>query len=247
MVRLLKRALSLFRKPQNSAELSHYIALGDSMSIDDYPGEGKGLASLLYKNLDDYFPDFHGKDLQTFYPKIRFKNLAVDGATTIDMLHHQLEQIHAPSSQPILFTLTAGGNDILTGENAEDIVFRLDAIIHAVLSNYPHSELILSTVYDPTDGTKILFENGRPLEQEYKIFEIVNDAIREFGKRPRIKTVDAFAHFLGHGLGYNDPRNPYYRKDDPSLWYLLTIEPNARGAHELRRLFWDALNTESET
>ena len=206
------------------------------MSIDDYPGEDKGAASLLYKNLDDYFPDFHGKDLQTFYPKIRFKNLAVDGATTIDMLHHQLQQIHAPSSQPILFTLTAGGNDILTGENAEDIVFRLDAIIHALLSNYPLSELIISTVYDPTDGTKILFENGRPLEQEYKILEIVNGAIREFGKRPRIKTV-----------GYNDPRNPYYRKDDPSLWYLLTIEPNARGAHELRRLFCDALNVESET
>ncbi len=244
---MLKRALSLLRKPQDSTELSHYIALGDSMSIDDYPGEGKGAASLLYKNLDDYFPDFHGKDLQTFYPGIRFKNLAVDGATTIDMLHHQLEKIHVPASQPILFTLTAGGNDILTGENAEDIVFRLDAIIHVLLNNFPLSQLILGTVYDPTDGTKILFEDRPPVEQEYRTLEIVNDAIRGFRKHERIKIVDVFEHFLGHGLGHNNPRNEYYRKDDPSLWYLLTIEPNTRGAHEIRRLFWDALNVESET
>jgi lysophospholipase L1-like esterase len=216
------------------------------MSIDDYPGEGKGAASLLFKNRDDSFPDFHGKDLQTLYPAMRFKNLAVDGATSIDILHHQLEKIHVQSSKPILFTLTAGGNDILTGEDAEDVVLRLETIINGLLKNFPECQLILATVYDPTDGTKILFEDGRPLEQEYRVLEIVNDAIREFGKRPGIKTVDVFAHFLGHGLGYNDPRNPYYRKDDPSLWYLLTIEPNARGAHEIRRLFWEALNSDDQ-
>jgi lysophospholipase L1-like esterase len=217
------------------------------MSIDDYPGEGRGAASLLFKNLDDSYPDFHGKDLQTLYPGIRFKNLAVDGATTADVLHHQLEKIQVPSSQSLLFTLTAGGNDILTGEDADDVVFRLETIIDALIKNFPLSQLILGTVYDPSDGTKILFEDGRPLEQEYKVLETVNDAMREFGKRPRIKTTDIFSHFLGHGLGHNDPRNQYYRKDDPSLWYLLTIEPNQRGAHEIRRLFWDALSVKSET
>jgi lysophospholipase L1-like esterase len=243
---LLKRALSLFRKPEDSSELSHYIALGDSMSIDDYPGEGKGAASLLYKNLDDTYPEYQGKDLQTIYPGIKFKNLAVDGATTIDILHHQLKKIHVLSSRPVLFTLTAGGNDILTGENAEDIIFRLDAIVHELLSNYPLAKLILGTVYDPTDTTKILFEDRPPLEQEYKTFELVNDAIRGFAKHPRTKIVDVFAHFLGHGNAYHDPKNPYYRKEDPSLWYLLTIEPNVRGAHEIRRLFWEALNVKCE-
>ena len=216
------------------------------MSIDDYPGEGKGAASLLYKNIDGIYPEFHGKDLHSFYPGIKFKNLAVDGATTIDILHHQLEKIHVPSSQPVLFTLTAGGNDILTGENAEDIIFRLEAIVHALLNNFPQSKLILGTIYDPSDGTKILFEDRRSMEREYEIFEVVNDAIRGFAKHPQTKIVDVFAHFLGHGLGYNDPRNPYYREDDPSLWYLLTIEPNARGAHEIRRLFWDALNSQNQ-
>ena len=217
------------------------------MSIDDYPGEGKGAASLLYKNLDDTYAKFQGKDLQTNYPGIKFKNLAVDGATTIDILHHQLKKIHALSSQPILFTLTAGGNDILTGEHAEDIIFRLDAIVHELLSNYPLAKLILGTIYDPTDGTKILFEDRPPVEQEYKTLLIVNDAIRGFAKHPKTTIVDVFAHFLGHGTAHNDPQNPYYRKEDPSLWYLLTIEPNARGANEIRRLFWDALSVKSET
>lgn len=214
------------------------------MSIDDYPGEGKGAASLLYKNLDESYPDFRGKDLRTIYPGIKFKNLAVDGATTIDILHHQIQKIHIPSSHSILFTLTAGGNDILTGENADDIIFRLDAIIHSLLNNFPLARLIVGTVYDPTDGTKILFEDRPPVEKEYKIFELVNDAIRGFAKHPRTKIVDVCAHFLGHGIGYNDPQNPYYRNEDPSLWYLLTIEPNARGAHEIRRLFWEALTRE---
>jgi lysophospholipase L1-like esterase len=244
---LLKRAFSLFHKQEDSSALSHYIALGDSMSIDDYPGEGKGAASLLYKNLNNTYPEFHGKDLQTTYPGIKFTNLAVDGATTIDILHHQLKKIHAHRSQPVLFTLTAGGNDILTGENAEDIIFRLDAIVHELLNNYPLANLIIGTVYDPTDTTKILFEDRPPLEQEYETFELVNDAIRGFAKHPRTKIVDVFAHFLGHGNFYNDPQNPYYRKEDPSLWYLLTIEPNARGAHEIRRLFWDALSVMRES
>ncbi|HEY7162604.1 MAG TPA: SGNH/GDSL hydrolase family protein, partial [Acidobacteriota bacterium] len=198
----------MFHKPVDSPKLSHYIALGDSMSIDDYPGEGKGAASLLYKNLDEVYPDFRGKDLQTAYPRIRFKNLAIDGATTFDILHHQLDKIRVPSSDSVLFTLTAGGNDILTGEDADDIIFRLDAIVHALLNNFPLAQLILGTVYDPTDGTKILFEDRPPVEQEYKTFEIVNDAIRAFAKHPRTKIVDVFAHFLGHGNFYKDPQNP---------------------------------------
>ena len=41
-----------------------YVALGDSISIDDYSGgPGRGGASLLYANRDDDFPDWRGRDL----------------------------------------------------------------------------------------------------------------------------------------------------------------------------------------
>jgi hypothetical protein len=41
-----------------------YAALGDSMSIDDYAGgAGRGAASLLWRNRDDDFPAWVGRDL----------------------------------------------------------------------------------------------------------------------------------------------------------------------------------------
>src|SRR5215213_6174054 len=81
---------------------THYIALGDSMSIDLYPaldvGEidvavalervttaGRvaplGAASLLYQNSEEYYPDRLGHDLVSVYPGMEFRNLASDGAT----------------------------------------------------------------------------------------------------------------------------------------------------------------------
>lgn len=43
-----------------------YVALGDSMSIDDYAGGvGRGAASLLLCNHDTDFPDWAGHDLTT--------------------------------------------------------------------------------------------------------------------------------------------------------------------------------------
>ena len=42
----------------------NYVALGDSVSIDDYAGgSGQGAASLLFLNNDEKFPDSHGRDL----------------------------------------------------------------------------------------------------------------------------------------------------------------------------------------
>jgi hypothetical protein len=53
--------------------------------------------------------------------------------------------------------------------------------------------------------------------------------------------MDIYSHFLGHGSHHGDSNNPHYHPDDPSYWYVQEIEPNARGAHEVRRLFWEAL------
>jgi lysophospholipase L1-like esterase len=78
-----------------------YVALGDSISIDEYPLRETGIpnigaASLLQRDLDP----------------IEFDNLAQDGATTGDVLHDQLPHVK-PSGDPTLVTITAGGNDML--------------------------------------------------------------------------------------------------------------------------------------
>jgi hypothetical protein len=49
-----------------------YAALGDSLSIDDYAGgPGQGAASLLWRNRDDDFPAWAGRDLTSRDPSAR--------------------------------------------------------------------------------------------------------------------------------------------------------------------------------
>src|SRR3954471_17366725 len=111
-----------------------YIALGDSMSIDLYPaldaGEvdvavalervttaGRvaplGAASLLYKNSEERWPDDVGDDLSALFPGIELTNLATDGATIGEVFGEQIPQLEDTSDR-VLITLTAGGNDLLS-------------------------------------------------------------------------------------------------------------------------------------
>ena len=101
---------------------SQYVALGDSMSIDLYPaldaGETDvsvalewdaragsvaplGAASLLYRNVDERYPEFTGRDLVARDPKIAFVNFAEDGATIGDVFGSQLSQLEE-SEEPTL-------------------------------------------------------------------------------------------------------------------------------------------------
>ena len=71
-----------------------YVALGDSISIDDYSGgPGHGGASLLYANRDDDFPDWRGRDLRSTAAGTAFALLATDGATTGTLLDRQLPRL----------------------------------------------------------------------------------------------------------------------------------------------------------
>jgi len=69
-----------------------YVALGDSMSIDDYAGgAGRGAASLLYRNRDGEFPGWTGRDLSS--AGLTAQILARDGATAAEVLERQLPHI----------------------------------------------------------------------------------------------------------------------------------------------------------
>jgi lysophospholipase L1-like esterase len=123
-------------QPQTTGPVSfvRYIALGDSMSIDLYPaldaGEvdvavalervttagrvgALGAASLFYKNSEERWPDDVGNDLSSLFPGIELTNLASDGATIGEVFGEQLPQLE-DSSDRLLITLTAGGNDLLS-------------------------------------------------------------------------------------------------------------------------------------
>lgn len=231
---------------------ARYIALGDSISIDIYPAadaqrrypgrastDRLGAASLLYENDDTMWPEFRGRDLRSQLPSVRFDDLTADGATTQSLLR-QVERI-TPAPERTLVTITAGGNDLLgeigfrgSGDPVAPIAERLRAAVARVLELRPSSLVLVGTVYDPSDGTNRLPGYQRALDREAEWLSEFNDFIRTLASTdPRLRLADIHRHFLGHGLTVPEDERWYLRES--------IIEPSARGASEVRRLWLDAL------
>ena len=140
-----------------------YVALGDSMSIDDYAGgPGRGAASLLHRNRDGDFPEWSGRDLTAagFTAQV----LAADGAISTDVIGKQLNGI---TDAPTLVTLTVGGNDLMVhyGDTAAayGVIGRVAAATEGVLRRLPPAgecRVVVTTVYDPSDGTGYVADSG---------------------------------------------------------------------------------------
>jgi acyl-CoA thioesterase I len=250
--------------------LRRYIALGDSISIDLYPAldlagastsldgarlrPGLGASSLLARNDDALWPEFAGRDLATLFPELSFRNEhnfsgprcyptdnhTTDGATTADVLARQLPLVE-PSDEETLVTLTAGGNDMLqvlfvvpppTGLVA-GMIARLQRILHEIKRKLPSSLVLVSTVYDPSDGTNDI-GTGR-LDEAARWLAEYNDAVRRaVDATPGALLADLERHFRGHGVTA-PARERWY-------WHELIVEPNARGASEVRRVWLNCLS-----
>jgi lysophospholipase L1-like esterase len=210
----------------------HYLALGDSISIDEYPFRETGKRGIGAVSL------FH-RDLQKIYPGLTFEDLTADGATSEDVLRWQLPRAKGTDDEAIV-TITAGGNDMLMNlrsprppaDLVAAMIKRLERIVAEVLARFSGARILLGTVYDPSDGTNVLY--GEKLDREAGWLAEFNDAIRRIpNSDPRITLIDIHKHFLGHGL--SAPEN------DRWYWSGLIFEPNARGAEEVRRLWLDAV------
>jgi lysophospholipase L1-like esterase len=238
----------LFRREVRHAD--GYAALGDSISIDDYTGyRGGGAASLLYRNLPRW-SESDGQDLATRFPDWRFLLLAADGATSQHVLTSQLTSLARSGVTPRLVTLTCGGNDLLSlyGASAANglaaaqaFAGRLGRIITDIKALAdPDALILVGNIYDPTDGVgDVETVGGAPWPDGMALFNAFNAAIADTVARHAVRLIDIHRHFLGHGLHHADRSHPHYHPDDPSGWYEAVIEPNARGAHEIRRLFWE--------
>ncbi len=252
-------------------KLAQYIALGDSMSIDLYPaldaGETDvsvalewdaragavaplGAASLMYRNVDDRYPEFTGRDLISRAPRIAFQNFAEDGATIGDVFGSQLSQLEE-SEEPTLITLSVGGNDLLSAFSNRPAASLMRGIVRDVAEGYeflveslrrsrPNSTIVLTTVYDPSDDTRRIpgvFEGAGDLPIEW--LHELNQKVRVLsGSIPDCAIADAYRHFLGHGVTAAEADRWYWQRS----W----IEPNAAGASEIRRLWLDALDVLAE-
>lgn len=193
----------------------HYLALGDSISIDDYTGvAGGGAASQLARLIQaDPFQDF-----------------TVDGWTTI----HVLGSLPRLVGTPDLVTLTIGGNDLLAmtaahegrppdpatwATEAEAVLCRVEDILQRFDRLWGIRPLfVLNTVYDPTDGDDQRFEEmGMPANARHGLAAF-NDGMRRLARERRALLCDLEPLFHGHGFWSFTP------------WVTEVIEPNLAGA-----------------
>lgn len=253
------------------ADFTRYIALGDSVSIDLYPaldaGEidvavalerdasvGRvapiGAASLLYQNEDERWPDFAGDDLVSLSPGIEMHNVASDGATIGDVFGEQMPNVYA-AEDPVLVTLTIGGNDLLSAygnrprrsllERIErDVAEAYDFLLDMLRGQLPNGTFVIATVYDPSDRTGRIpgvYDDAGALPLD--ILDRLNDHIRTLATgTPQVLLADLHAHFLGHGVSADEADRWYWRRS--------LIEPNARGASEVRKVWLDTLRAAHE-
>lgn len=234
-----------------------YLALGDSLSIDLYPrwdlqergrvgpaeAPAVGAASLFYRNHDELWPEFEGRDLVTLEPGLEKVDACMDGATIAHTAELQLPRVPAEVREGTrVATLTAGGNDLLGGlfdpdggpERAtEQAITRYRGLVERLLEVLPAAALLVATVYDPTDGSGHLpgvSDKLGPLP--LPLLDRFNDAVRELAAtRDRLRLADVHRHFLGHGLS-TSPEACWFWRTSP-------IEPGSLGASEIRRLWLD--------
>ena len=227
-----------------------YVALGDSISIDEYAGgPGRGGASLLHRNRDDDFPHWRGRDLVSLDPGARFHLLATDGATTRTLADVQLDRL-AALPRPTLVTITIGGNDLLTAYGdtvaARQVVSYVRTSVARALDRItaalaPGGRVVVGTVYDPSDGTGDAARLGLPpWPDAVPVIAELNEALREVAVAGGAAVAEVAQRFAGHGLLAGDATRPDARPAERDLWLCSVIEPNAWGAGGVREAFWRA-------
>ena len=189
----------------------HYLALGDSISIDDYTGVPNGGAASQFARL---------------IGATHFQDLTRDGHTTGDVVESLIDVIEPPD----VVTLTAGGNDFLQG--AFEIVrdpgrATWAGCLRDTLDNLcriaDHLDLfeclvIFNTIYDPTDGDNALLAQFGVGPVARIAYNALNDGIRILARQRGYLFSDLQTLFHGHGAVAHD------------TWIVGQIEPNHAGA-----------------
>jgi lysophospholipase L1-like esterase len=190
-----------------------YLALGDSVSIDDYTGvRGGGAPSQLARKL--------GVDLV---------DLTRDGNTAEGVL---ADLARAPAAADLV-TLTAGGNDLLGGDTPRAILRRLEQIADRIQPR--GGRVVVNTVYDPSDGDNDVGRRELGLSRLATIglrrrLNAVNRGIGKLASERGFLLADLERLFHGHGVASNEP------------WFVQVIEPNLAGATAIAQ-HWHELLT----
>jgi lysophospholipase L1-like esterase len=191
-----------------------YLALGDSISIDDYTGvRGGGAASQLARTLG-----------------VEVVDLTRDGNTTQGVL---ADLARAPAAADIV-TLTAGGNDLLGGDLPRAILRRLHEIADWI--EPLGARVVVNTVYDPSDGDNDVGRRELGLSRLAAIelrrrLNALNGGIGKLASERGFLLADLERLFHGHGVASNEP------------WFVNVIEPNLAGATATAEHWYELLTS----
>jgi lysophospholipase L1-like esterase len=186
-------------------------------------------------------------------------NVAVGGATTGSMRANQPGMLRTRLSLPVrghsVVVITIGGNDLQLAIVAGDpeggtLTSAISNIRQTVQflqdpANFPDgTSIYVAAVYDPSDGEG--FIQGCFFNLRLPTFVTGLNTWRAryvaLGTEMGFGVIDALGHFHGHGHNFMHTDNTYYDRDDATGWFSDCIHPNDRGHHELRRLFFEAID-----
>jgi lysophospholipase L1-like esterase len=191
-----------------------YLALGDSMSIDQYTNVIGGGAVNQFSRLIN-------ADIT--------EDLTYDGCTIAGVI----EKLNYVTIKPDIITLTAGGNDLILcteiTENRREAVFSVSQsyksndIIEGLTFLYAAigtlgCKVIVNNIYDPTDGDDIQLNILGFPNTFREIYTNTNNHIRFLAEQNNFMLSDLAILFRGHGMNAEDS------------WLTLQIEPNISGA-----------------
>jgi lysophospholipase L1-like esterase len=193
-----------------------YVALGDSISIDDYTGvRGGGAASQLARKLG-----------------VELVDLTRDGNTTHGVI---ADLAQAPAAADVV-TLTAGGNDLLLGHLPRTILRQLHHI--AVRIQPLGARVVINTIYDPSDRDNAVGRRELGLSRLATIelrrrLNTVNRGIAKLAREHGFLLADLERLFHGHGITSNEP------------WFVQVIEPNLAGASAIAEHWYELLTSQA--
>jgi lysophospholipase L1-like esterase len=193
-----------------------YLALGDSVSIDDYTGVPAGGApSQLARKLG-----------------VELVDLTCDGNTTEGVLG---DLARAPAAADVV-TLSTGGNDLLLGDRPRAVLRRLDQIAERIQPL--GARVVINTVYDPSDGDNNVGRRELGLSRLAAIelrrrLNALNGGIRKLACERDLLLADLERLFHGHGVVSNEP------------WFVQVIEPNLAGATAIAKHWYELLTPQT--
>ncbi len=243
--------------------ITRLIVMGDSISAGVGARRDEGAYyALLQENAPSLWAGFDAVDLTTRYGhEVPLVNVAVPGATTRTLWRDQVPALREAAGAGFeghsLVVITIGGNDLTTGfaAGADLEGDYLDETINFIKNTveflqdesvFPGgTSIFLANVYDPGDGVGRARQcfGGLDLSPASEALLVWARRYVDLAYDYNIGVVDALGAFRGHGFYSSDPENVYYDAADPTLWFDSDcIHPNDRGHHELRRLFFEAID-----